>query len=236
MDLTAEVATLIAIASLIVSAFSVVYARKAYQFEQRKFALEQAKQDLVITMDTNLHARLRDNYVIVSNFSVHNGTSAAEYIRHAWVTVEFKEDKIWSSRYVRISFDANGGKGSVTWWGSFDRRFLDVCCDQIQVAMMDANINTKLSFSANHMVGIESMSQAYAWRAYIVVPSSLMQEIEFENGLEPRRVEVGVVLHPSQRKTARSTDTSWPVFPAENEELSVDVLSRIFPGTTFEHR
>jgi len=102
MDVSTEIAVLIALASLVVSIISVFYACKAYRFEVKKFGIEQAKKEFLIELEKNVIAELQEHYVILSEFTIQNGTQATTYIRHLTIWLYFKDNSQMLPKYMRI--------------------------------------------------------------------------------------------------------------------------------------
>ncbi|MBE0681581.1 MAG: hypothetical protein IH589_06675 [Anaerolineales bacterium] len=233
MDVSTEIAILIALASLAVSVISVAYARKAYRFEVNKFRIEQAKKEFVIELEKNVIAELRDHYIILSEFNIQNGTQATAYIRYLTIWLYFKDNSQMLPKYMRICLNPSGGRCG----GSFPSMKISDTIDAmggIETVVVDINTKNRLTFSPTNMVKIDSVPQSYAWKAITVIPKNLLNEL-YANYLKLDRVEIVSILHPEQQKEGSSTKFPFVLMPQYDETITLDELSSLFPKYTFRY-
>jgi len=230
MDVSTQIAILIALASLTVSIVSVIYARKAYKFEVKKFGIEQAKKEFLIDLEKNVITELREYYVILSEFTIQNGTQATQYIRYLTVWLSFKDNSRMLPKYMRICLDPNGGQCG----GRFPSMKISEMIDAmggIETVVLDINTKRRLIFSPTNMVRIDPVPQSYAWKAITVIPKKLLNEL-YANYLRLKKVEIIIILHPEQQKEGSST--RFVLMPLYDKILSIDELSNLFPKYTFK--
>jgi hypothetical protein len=231
MNISPELTTLIALGSLVVSIISLIYARRVHKFEVEKYTTEQLSKDIIIDLKNTVIAELKDNYVLLSNFSIVNNTSSTEFVRYFSVWLYFKDGNKFLSNYMHVGLDPNGG----TCGGNRSLEVINLMdsLGGIETAVVDINSKQRILFDINDMHIIEPAPFAYAWKALTVIPKGLMDEL-YRRYFQLSKVELIAILHPKQQKVGSSS--RFLSVLSYNEEVDLDELSSLFPQFSFEHK
>lgn len=233
MNISPEVTTLIAFASLLVSILSIIYAHRALKFEKDKFAFEQSQKDLIIELDQYTQmAELKNHYVLLSNFRINNGTSVTQFVKYFFIWLSFKDNSRYPAGSMRFGIDANGG----TCGSEGSKAFRDLIYSQggIDSVVTDINSKKRYFFDANNMTSIEPAPHSYAWKVLTVIPKSLLNELAAQS-LKISKIELMVILHPQQQKVVSSSTFAYPTMPSQSKEFNLEELSSLFPHHSFQY-
>jgi hypothetical protein len=198
----------IAIASLLVSVLSFIYARKAYQFEVAKFKFEQSSQDVFLDFPDTLVSRhfdlsnLENPYTVLeNNVLISNKSSASKLAVYFNIMLYF-------GFYGKKPAISNPPKLKLT-MGLLDSRALSAGLteifnfiesqESIRMVIVDAETNQRVTFSPDKMMKIEPEPHSYSWKVYTIIPNSVIEYLSSQN-ISLDLVEMELMLHPREWK------------------------------------
>lgn len=221
-----EITTLIlSVASLVVSIYSFVYARKAYQFELAKYQSEQQAKDVFLSFPETRKYEHGGYTILENNLEILNKSSSLKLAVYFNVTLRF-------GLYLKFPMPQPKSMMTIT-AGIFDEwvylsgltelfRALDKQ-ETVRMVILDAETRQRVTFSQDEMKKIEPAPQSYSWKVYTIIPNTVIDYLTSQNA-ELNLVEMEMMLHPKEWKTQSSRR-----FVTSFGTPSPEVLSHLFP-------
>lgn len=222
-----EITTLIvALASLIVSIFSLAYARKVYKFEIAKFQLEQKSQDIFLDFPETIKYEYGKYTILETKLQILNKSSALKLGVYFNVILHFGLYWIFPMPRPKPMMTITAGIFDKSAYLSGLKELFNVLNKQesIRIVIVDAETKERVTFSQDEMKRIEPAPVSYSWKVYTIIPNSIINYLSSQNA-ELKSLELEFMLHPKEWKS-QSSRSFWTSFGTPSQ----DVLSCIFPN------
>lgn len=231
MQTSESVTLLIALVSLVISIFSMLYARRAFQFEIHKFNFEQFSKNVFIELKKTVIGELKCNFVLVTDFRIINRKPETVFVRSFVTSLYFNEFKGLLKRNMRVDLPPDKGIYAGKFF-SMDTSRLVKSHGGIRAVVIDLNSKRRLIFDRDKMVAIEPSPSSYAWRAITVIPRPVFEELETHHRLE--KLELTITIHPGEHIVCSSSSFAFYGIPKHSGDLKLTELAELFPDHKFE--